>query len=441
MKPLKHKHTLMIFFGIIFAVLFLLTGVQPAARADTGPALEETTAIGSVVSPYKFKRTWVQMVDEQVRLKVQPVTAGQILYQQVEVQASFHLFNTSNAAESMQAVFPLTRLKCPWLAGPGAWSFHENAIDENSFQVSIDGQPVPIQPLTTTTLITQRPAGISSEIELKCQTTWKQFSVTFSPRRDVRIQVGYTMRPPSPFELGDGMTGYPWDSFTYILKTGAPWSGPIGQVDLSMELPEPAKREQFLKLPAGYHINKNTIRWRWQNLEPVQDFEVVMMSFQTQKELAEVQQALNSNPKDAPTSKDAAATSEALARLAGLYESLAWRYDYPAGCSSSIDYASFWQIHNWEYAGLALNAYQRLLKLRPQDGEAQTKYANLLAEMSLSGNNGVLLAAYPSVGRVLREFDRALALGATDQAQRLLDSFRHCIVKSRAEPPVCQCGF
>ncbi len=41
---------------------------------------------------------------------------------------------------------------------------------------------------------------------------------------------------------------------------------------------------------------------------------------------------------------------------------------------------------------------------------------------------------------VLHEFDRAIALGAADQAQRLLDRFRHGMVKSWAEPPMCQCG-
>lgn len=431
MKSVKRKNIFPIFFRILLAILFLLSGGHPAAQADAGPALEESTVIGSIVSPYKFKRTWVRMVDEQVRLKVRPVMTGPVLYQQVEVLAGFHLYNTSSEPESMQAVFPLTRLKCPWVAGPGSWTFREDVIDEASFQVLVDGQPVPIQPLTTTTIITQMPEGVSSGVQLECQTAWKQFSVTFPARRDVRIQVSYTMRPPSPFELGEGVAGYPWDSFTYILKTGAPWYGTIGQVDLSIDLPQPALREQFLKLPAGYRIDKNTIRWRWEDLEPMQDFEVVMMSLQTQKELAEVLQALKTKPEDAT----------ALARLAELYEALARRYDYPASCGSTIEYASFAQIHNWTYADLALTAYQRLLKLRPGDGEAQTQYANLLAEMSLSGNNGKLMAGYPSVALVLREFDRGLALGATGQVQPLLDSFRHCIVKSWTGLPACQCGF
>ena len=106
----------------LLVILFGLPGARgkpQAALADTAPALEESTVIGSIVSPYKFKPTRVRMVDEQVRLKIFPVTRSQVTYQQVEVGADFNLFNTSTMTESMQAVFPMTDLKCPWVAGPG----------------------------------------------------------------------------------------------------------------------------------------------------------------------------------------------------------------------------------------------------------------------------------------------------------------------------------
>lgn len=227
------------------------------------------------------------------------------------------------------------------------------------------------------------------------------------------------------------MEGYPWDSFTYILKTGAPWFGSIGQVDIAMELPGPVKKESFLKIPPGYRIQGNSIRWRWRNLEPDTNFQVVMMSLQTQKDLAETLNKVSAQPEDA----------DGWADLARLYESLAWRHDYPSGCGSTIEYATFGQIQNWEYARLAQSAYQQLLELRPNDPEAQTNYANLLAGMSLSANNGVLMEQYPSVKRVIREFERARVLSKDERPQKLLASFQHCIVKTKAEPPVCQCGF
>jgi hypothetical protein len=429
---MKTRKTLVLVLSTsLLAVLFQLPGAritpQPV-RADTGPALEETTVIGSIVSPYKFIHTRVRMVDEQVRLKIRPVNRNQITYQQVEVGADFDLFNTSPVTESMKAVFPLTDLKCPWVAGPGAWTFREKAIDENSFKVFMDGKAAATTAITTTTVITQE-FGSGYSMELECQTQWKQFEAIFPPGRNVKIQVTYLMQPA--FELGEGFTGYPWDSFTYILKTGAPWYGSIGQVDISMELPKPVQKEHILKMPAGYQIQQNTIRWRWRNIEPDQNFQVVVMSTQTQQELAKDLIRLGSLPEDAG----------AWAGLASVYESLAWRYDYQASCGSSIDYLSFPQIYNWDYAYLALQAYQRLLKLRPDDVEAQTNYANLLAEMSISGNHGVLMAGYPSVKRVIGEFERALALEPAERPQQLLDSFQHCILGSKAEAPACQCGL
>jgi hypothetical protein len=415
----------------LLVVVFGLPGVREApqeARADAGPALEESTVIGSIVSPYKFKPTRVRMVDEQVRLKITPLIRDQVAYQQVEVGADFNLFNTSTITESMQAVFPMTDLKCPWIAGPGAWTFRELALDETTFKVSIDGKEATTTPITTTTVIHQDFGG-GFGMDLECHTQWKQFEITFPPHKNVKIKVSYRMQPT--FELGEGISGYPWDSFTYILKTGAPWYGSIGQVDISMEMPGPVQRIQILKMPAGYRIQQNTLRWRWRNIEPDQNFQVVVMSSQTQKELAQALMRVSSKPEDA----------QAWGSLARLYESLAWRYDYQASCGSTIEYPLFPQIYNWEYARLALQAYQRQLQLRPQDGEAHADYANLLAEMSLSGNRGVLMVGYPSVKRVLGEFERALALEPTERTHQLSASFQQCIQKSMSEHPNCQCGY
>lgn len=403
-------------------------GAPQAARANTGPALEESTEIGSIVSPYNFKPTRVRMVDEQVRLKILPVIRSQITYQQVEVGADFNLFNTSTVTESMQAVFPLTDLKCPWIAGPGGWTFRETTTDETTFKVSIDGKEAATTQITTTTVIHQEFEGVGG-IDLECKTQWKQFDITFPPHQNVKIQVSYRMQPT--FEMGEGYTGYPWDSFTYILKTGAPWYGSIGLVDISMELPEPVQKEQILKMPAGYSVEQNTLRWRWRNLEPDQNFQVVVMSSQTRQELAQALKRVRSRPEDA----------QAWASLARVYETLAWRYDYQASCASSIEYPAFPEIYNWEYAQKARQAYQRLLELRPKDGEARANYANLLAEMSLSGNHGVLMANYPSVKRVFEEFEYALTLAPAEQTQQLLAGFQQCIVKSMNEPPACQCDL
>ena len=118
-------------------------------------------------------------------------------------------------------------------------------MDEESFRVWVDEVPAETQPVTTTTTILSEAAGIN----LECTTQWRSFAVVFPPGRDVRIRVSYTMSP------GDELA-YPWDSFTYVLKTGEPWYGTIGRVDFSLELPYEIGTDDLLKLPAGYRRDR-----------------------------------------------------------------------------------------------------------------------------------------------------------------------------------------
>jgi hypothetical protein len=132
---------------LLFAVILL--PLQPesvdaaavsAPPFDTAPALEETNVIGSVLSPYKFIRTRVRMLDEQVHLKLEPVEGADALQSRLFITADFHMYNTSSLTETMQAVFPITDLRCPWIAGPGSWTIREHEVDEHSFSVSLAGR-------------------------------------------------------------------------------------------------------------------------------------------------------------------------------------------------------------------------------------------------------------------------------------------------------------
>jgi hypothetical protein len=422
MLKIKKVPLRLLLTGVLFIFTLSLTNLQPAvpAQADAAPALEETNEIGSVLSPYKFKKTWVRMVDEQVRLKLETIPGGEILQSQVSVNADFHMYNTSMLTETMQAVFPLTDLKCPWLAGPGSWTIREHVMAEDSFVVSVDGQAASTQEITTTTVISSGVPGLM----LDCKTKWSGFEITFPPRKDVRIRVGYMMSPG--VELA-----YPWDSFTYILKTGEAWYGPIGKVDISMQLPYPVQRGDFLHLPEGHRISGDTVRWHWENLEPAQNFKVVALSPQAREELDAVTKRIRASSADARAWVD----------LAKVYERLAWRYDYLATCGSTIEWYAFPEVQNWRFAHQAVDAYQRAIRLRPEAPEIRLDLALLLSSMSLSANNGRIQPDFPSVKLALQEFARAGGSDSDSNAGYLKKSFQECLSDPRESSPPCACGY
>lgn len=378
----------------------------PTVRANAGPELQGPTMVGSVISPYQYKSTKVQMVDEQVTLRLEAVPSTSqenkpILLSQVVVTAAFHMRNTAAVTESMAAVFPLTELLCPVYAGVGAMGpIYEHELDAKSFKVAVNQQPVTTTPLNTTTLISSTFAGGP---DLECKTEWRKFNVTFPPGKDVQILVNYLMKPTyfAPY-------AYPWDSFTYILKTGAPWHGSIKQIDLTLQLPYTPTASEILRLPTGAKQQGSTFAWQWRNAEPKANINIVVLSPQTHQEYAAAAQNIKTKPQDA----------DAWGAWAALNARLAGRHDVGASCMVNDISAGpymFVYVHNWDYARTAVQAYKQALTLRPKDAKLQTNYAWLLAAMSLSGNKGRIRPEFTSVRRASIELRRALVLDTDNQ--------------------------
>lgn len=418
----KHAY-LQLTFVLSCAALMLFIFVQPVhpARADAGPELEGTNEVGSSVSPYKFKHTHVQMVDEQVRLKQEIVVEGENTLSRIIVRADFHMRNTSAQAESMEAVFPLTDLRCNAQAGPAMGTLREHEVSEETFTVSIDGQAQTASTLTTKTLIPldqfdpfqgkvkRLPApealtestittgdpvvfDASGRIYYPCETQWKKFAITFPPQRDVRIKVNYVMKPKQGYNL------YPWDTFTYILVTGRPWYGPIDQVAVSLQLPYPVTREMWAQLPAGYRISADTIGWQWKDVEPNANLEFAILSPQGWKDLQSHQQQVFAHPTDA----------EAWAALADNYYWLARPPQYPAQyCdSASMNAVCFAQVSDWRYVRLAMDVYNQAIRLQPKENKWHAALGRLLVSMSLSANDGFIHLGYRSMQLALPELKR-----------------------------------
>lgn len=426
--------------GITLLSLLLVPSLSAhPALADAGPELEASTEIGSSISPYRFKSTRVQMVDEQVRLKQEMIVNESNTLSQISVQADFHMRNTSGKAESMQAVFPLTDLRCSVVVGPAmGGGIRELEVDETSFALSVDGQTPSSGSLTTTTLIPLEQVDYFGKLSRSlapealtesrvspneaesivqdangnefypCKTQWKTFRVRFPPHEDVRIRVSYVMKPKL------GYTLYPWDTFTYILITGRPWYGPIGQVDVSLQLPYPVTPDLWTRLPPGSKIDGDTIRWRWKNIEPSTNLRFAVLSPQGWKELQARREQVLAHPDDA----------SGWAQLGDYYSALARPPDYPAGYYDPLGTSGYFfpQVVDWRYARLAVDAYQHAIRLQPQEDQWHTALGQLYASMSLSANNGLIRFDYPSAQRAVRELEQGIS--AETDAQTWLTMFK-----------------
>jgi len=222
-----------------------LLGIVELASADVGPvALDEH---GYTLSPVEATR--IQMISETVLIEViKPVSLTYYSYAKgsagaegeigdivgVQVTADFLFRNPETETQGLMVGFPLT------FPSPAELQQH----------LYIDFYP--LQQL--------RAFVNGQELETRQETVdgspWRVWHMEFPPG-DTQVRVAYLM---SPFE-GVG----------YILHTGAPWAGPIGQVDLTVRFPCPVG-EIFMDPPPppGHTVEGHDLRWHYENLEPTQ---------------------------------------------------------------------------------------------------------------------------------------------------------------------------
>jgi len=102
---------------------------------------------------------------------------------------------------------------------------------------------------------------------------WLVWEMTFGSGQTRRVEVKYRVpyRPPyTATLLGAG-------TFEYILRTGAPWKGPIKKAVIAVQLEKLLGRKNVLNIaPKGYKWRENTIKWTFTNLEPEQDIAITL---------------------------------------------------------------------------------------------------------------------------------------------------------------------
>jgi hypothetical protein len=164
---------------------------------------------------------------------------------------------------------------------------------------------------------------------------------------DVSIKVTYSVY---------GYGYYPFETFRYILETGAGWKDAIGSADITVQLPYPVSQKNIRAGAEWSHstypqptFNGYEAHWHFDNLEPtaINDIEFTIVTPSLWKQVLNESANVTLNPND----------GEAWGRLAKAYKESALmpkryiRRD-PGGS---------------ELFGLSKQAYEKCLALLPND--------------------------------------------------------------------------
>lgn len=325
----------------LFALLLVFISAFPAQRARADVAPPETPP-GTNLLPGD-ERTQVRMQAETVTLIVSenPADATNAI---AKTEAVFTMRNLGTAEEKMQVRFPL--------------SFFDGASDGFGRYPEISAIVVKIDGKTVTTRRENQPFfnwanGYTERDELP----WAVFDVTFPPNQDVKLEVFYTAY---------GFGYYPYETFKYVLQTGAGWNGTIGSADIIVRLPYQASEEniyiadEYSQTSSGGILSGNEIRWHFEDLEPTwqDDLQVTVVTPQLWQAILKDTASVEANPKD----------GEAWGRLGKSYKEIiratkGWLRD---------------DLIGREMFEKSKSSYEKCLALLPNDALWRYGYADLL---------------------------------------------------------------
>jgi hypothetical protein len=385
---LKMDHTFKKFFlGIILAVFIPSAFIGPAfsgvvsAQAPLEP--KGDTAVGVLIYPVDSPDTRVRLLDAQVHIQfllLEPDLIPQTLEDAaalnyntaIQVESRYRLRNTGRQIERLKIGFPVTGSRCDSMQGPKEWLLYSHEMDPATFTVQVDGiRTSNLAGLTTTAYPAsdETPPG-------SCETQQQYFSASFLPGQDVDITIQYQMKA--------GVSPYLWTQYVYVLDTGEDWFDSIGQIYVRMEMPYPLTRENTGRLPAGAWISGNQLRWRGKQVKSHENIRFELMDAHPWRYLQRCRREASNSPGD----------TEAWMRLAGLYQQLA-----------SGTY--LFHVERWQYAHLAVDAYQQVIGLDPESALSRYRLGKMLANMATSAAGSRLRMDHAAVRIALRELELA----------------------------------
>jgi hypothetical protein len=266
---------------IAFVVLIVASLFVPTRSVHADVAPPPAPQIGGL-EPFQYQTTNVQMVYERVEMEIQSFTQFDEEYthteSRVRVNAYFTMHNNGNSPESMQAIFPMESFTCE-AAGSMGNSYTYYQVNQDSFDVVVDGADIPIHKV-----VTEHP-------HKGCpQMTWAGFDVSFPIDEDVVIRVQYVM---------ESMGADSMQNIEYILETGAGWAGPIKRGYVVIKFPYVATTENVLaESTPGYQFLYSEIFWSFENLEPTSEnnIQISIVSPDTWQRILTLRRELKENP-------------------------------------------------------------------------------------------------------------------------------------------------
>lgn len=332
------------------------------ANADVGPP---PPPVGSDLSP-SIDHTNVRMVSEHVLIDIAEFSNYPSGH--ANVHAKFVMRNESNEEEKMQVRFPMNHTAWDideWFKNNGEYCQYSSLPSLKNFQVWVNNHKLDFDISYKTMedpFRSPNAQGDPVSITVPC---WAHFSITFPPEEDVVIDVRYTI-PGFNYD-GQGLDGQGGGelSFSYVLVTGAGWKGTIGKADIIARLPYEANKINVINCqPDNCEISKDKISWHFEDFEPETNISLDMIRpTMWRKVLQEIENVTN-NPDN----------GEAWGRLGKIYKEILFDPKNYITIHSEYDQTLF---------DLSREAYQKAVKILPDDEDWQYGFAELLCKRAM----------------------------------------------------------
>ena len=313
----------------------LLCAIFTAASADIAPPLQPP---GANPAPLEYEKTNVEMGFETVLITVEEASTLYYVETPIDtvnarVVAVFAMSNRSEAAETLEVLFPLNNTE-GW--GDGAWGDPEI----QNLKISVNDQSVTWVEKTTPNPRDPEEPGIK----------WAEFEVEFPSKEVTFIEIRYDLQS----------TGYfPEATFNYILETGGGWNGPIGEAHIHLILPYEASVEnvlhdEYTQTSPGGKFEGNEVIWEYTNLEPdaADNWEATIIAPHIWEQILELRERIDQGD------------GHAYPRITTLYDALIMDRSVRPGTEELI-------LKNYD-------AYQKALEFDALDDDVQARFANFM---------------------------------------------------------------